>query len=615
MDPLSEAIRKRGTDAYVVYANSRDADMRYLTHFTTSDPFVYFRKQGEEGTIIISQMEVGRATREGTNAVMTRAEAGLPEIIKKEKDPYRATAQMIAGQVGKKILVPPNFPIALANALREFCSVTVDKGTVLAMRAKKTRPEIRCMKIVQSVTQIAMGHAASLLKNAVVKKGILYLDGKLLTSERIKYTMHCVLLEYGRLTVAPHWVPTFEEPASRPDFARLADTFRQTLRTAVERQLDGGLPACFLSGGTDSSTVAGMISAVAGRQAHTFSIGFEAEGYDEMAFARIASGHFKTQHHEYYVTPDDLVRSIPAVAQHYDQPFGNSSALPAYYCAKMAREAGATRVLAGDGGDELFGGNTRYAKQRVFGIYGQLPAALRSLVLQPLLQGSPLGRLPLLRKGRSYIEQARVPMPDRMQTYNLLERLGIREVLGDGILGHADPEAPHRLQREVWALARTNDEVNRMLAFDWRFTLADCDLPKVSGTTALAGIEVGFPMLDGDLVDFSCALPVNYKLKRLALRWFFKEALRGFLPDEVITKKKQGFGLPFGVWATRHDGLKALAVDSLHSLGARGVVRPAFVQALVNDRLPEHPGYYGEMIWILMMLEQWLRKYAPDQRF
>jgi len=426
---------------------------------------------------------------------------------------------------------------------------------------------------------------------------------------------HCVLLENGRLTVAPHWVPTFEEPASRPDFARLADTFRQTLRTAVERQLDGGLPACFLSGGTDSSTVAGMISAVAGRQAHTFSIGFEAEGYDEMAFARIASGHFKTQHHEYYVTPDDLVRSIPAVAQHYDQPFGNSSALPAYYCAKMAREAGATRVLAGDGGDELFGGNTRYAKQRVFGIYGQLPAALRSLVLQPLLQGSPLGRLPLLRKGRSYIEQARVPMPDRMQTYNLLERLGIREVLGDGILGHADPEAPHRLQREVWALARTNDEVNRMLAFDWRFTLADCDLPKVSGTTALAGIEVGFPMLDGDLVDFSCVLPVNYKLKRLALRWFFKEALRGFLPDEVITKKKQGFGLPFGVWATRHDGLKALAVDSLQSLGARGVVRPAFVQALVNDRLPEHPGYYGEMIWILMMLEQWLRKYAPDQRF
>jgi Xaa-Pro aminopeptidase len=197
MDPLSEAIRKRGTDAYVVYANSRDADMRYLTHFTTSDPYVYFRRRGEKGTIIISQMEVGRASREGTTAVMTRAEAGLPEIIKKEKDPYRATAQMIAGQVGKKVLVPPNFPVALANALGEFCSVTVDKGTVLSMRAIKTRREIRCMKNVQDVTQTAMGHAVSLIRRAVVKKGILYLDGKPLTSEQIKYTMHCVLLEHG----------------------------------------------------------------------------------------------------------------------------------------------------------------------------------------------------------------------------------------------------------------------------------------------------------------------------------------------------------------------------------------------------------------------------------
>jgi len=197
MDPISEAIRKSGTDAYVVYANSRDADMRYLTHFTTSDPFVFFRRKGEKGTIIISQMEVGRASREGITAVMTRAEAGLPDILKTEKDPYRATALMIAGQAGKKILVPPNFPVALANALGEFCSVTVDKGTVLSMRAKKTRPEIQCMKNVQNVTQTAMRHAVSLIRRAVPKKGILHLEGKPLTSEYIRYSMHCILLEHG----------------------------------------------------------------------------------------------------------------------------------------------------------------------------------------------------------------------------------------------------------------------------------------------------------------------------------------------------------------------------------------------------------------------------------
>jgi Xaa-Pro aminopeptidase len=117
--------------------------------------------------------------------------------MKKEKDPYRATAQMIAGQVGKKILVPPNFPVALANALGEFCSVTVDKGTVHSMRAKKTRSEIHCMNNVQNVAQTAMGHAATLIRNAVVKKGILHVDGKPLTAEYIKYTMHCMLLEHG----------------------------------------------------------------------------------------------------------------------------------------------------------------------------------------------------------------------------------------------------------------------------------------------------------------------------------------------------------------------------------------------------------------------------------
>jgi asparagine synthase (glutamine-hydrolysing) len=109
-------------------------------------------------------------------------------------------------------------------------------------------------------------------------------------------------------------------------------------------------------------------------------------------------------------------------------------------------------------------------------------------------------------------------------------------------------------------------------------------------------------------------LPVSYKLKGLKLRWFFKEALRGFLPDEIITKKKQGFGLPFGVWLTRHSALMALAQDSLDSLAPRGIVRPAFVQRLTRDLLPQHPGYFGEMVWILMMMEQWLRAHAPGYR-
>jgi glycosyltransferase involved in cell wall biosynthesis len=122
---------------------------------------------------------------------------------------------------------------------------------------------------------------------------------------------HCAWFDRGQLTVAPYWVPQFEEP-QRPDFPALATEFRQRVQDAVAGQLDGSKPACFLSGGTDSSTVAGMVKQAAGRAA-TYSIGFEAQGYDEMQYARIAAKRFGTEHHEYYVTPNNLVRSIPAV--------------------------------------------------------------------------------------------------------------------------------------------------------------------------------------------------------------------------------------------------------------------------------------------------------------
>src|SRR5450830_663216 len=421
---------------------------------------------------------------------------------------------------------------------------------------------------------------------------------------------HAASLQNGQVKVSPYWVPKFDEQRN-PSFDALKDEFRQLLRDAVTTQLDGSKPACFLSGGTDSSTVAGMATLASGKTTATYSIGFDAQGYDEMEYARLASKHFQTEHHEYYVTPDDLVRSIPSVAAHYDQPFGNSSALPAYYCAKMAQEDGVSKLLAGDGGDELFGGNTRYAKQKIFGWYGSIPATLRTGLLEPISSFSFLSQVPLARKAASYVNQAKVPMPDRLMTYNLLFRLGVQAMLTPELLAQVDQQGPSQQQRGLWKQAGTDNLVNRMLAFDWRYTLADCDLPKVVGTTALAGVKVGFPMLDDRLLAFSQKLPPDYKLKGFQLRWFFKEALRGFLPDAVITKKKQGFGLPFGIWANTHPALKTLATDSLNSLATRGVVRRDFVKTLIFQHLPEHPGYYGEMVWILMMLEQWLAANAP----
>jgi asparagine synthase (glutamine-hydrolysing) len=399
------------------------------------------------------------------------------------------------------------------------------------------------------------------------------------------------------------WMPRFDEARQEP-VAALRDEFRTRLRNAVRHASGSGALGCFLSGGTDSSTVAGMLGELEGRPAKTYSIGFDAAGYDEMAYARIAARHFHTDHHEYYVTPRDLEDVIPRLAAHFDQPFGNSSAAPAYCCARLAHDDGVDALLAGDGGDELFGGNTRYATQRVLDAYRMLPRALRTgaEAVAPLV-----ARVPLVRKAASYVEQASVEMPDRLQRYNLLARIGVDAMLEPDFSAQVEQGEPLRQQREIYAACEARSLVNRMLAFDWKFTLADSDLPKVVGATGAAGVAVAFPMLDDELVDFSLRLAPELKLRRLTLRYFFKQALEGFLPDAIIAKKKHGFGLPFGVWITQPGPLRDLAIDSLTAIKRRHFVRPAFVDELVARLLPQHPGYYGELVWILMMLEQWLR--------
>jgi asparagine synthase (glutamine-hydrolysing) len=349
------------------------------------------------------------------------------------------------------------------------------------------------------------------------------------------------------------------------------------------------------------------VASVIGRPAKTFSIGFDAQGYDEMRYARIAAQHFGTDHHEYYVTPRDVVDGIPEIAAAYDQPFGNSSALPALYCARQARQDGVTRLLAGDGGDELFGGNSRYARQKVFEAYALIPEAIRSGVVEPLLLGrAGPHRLALLRKAQSYVRQATLPMPDRINAYNPLLRIGIEQVLARDLIDQVDVARPARHEREVYAESSAQSLVNRMLQYDWRFTLADNDLPKVYGTAAIAGLEVAFPLLDDELVELSLRLPPSWKVKGTKLRYFFKEALRGFLPDEIIAKRKHGFGLPFGVWTVHDANLMALARSSFESLARRGFVRESFLRELLDARIHEHPSYYGEMVWLLVMLEQWL---------
>ena len=176
----------------------------------------------------------------------------------------------------------------------------------------------------------------------------------------------------GKTETRKYWDMQFQESEKR-SFQELQENFLGVLRSSVRAAAGGEEVGTFLSGGTDSSTIAGILGEVTGRPARTYSIGFDASGYDEMAYARIAAKHFGTRHQEYYVTPDDIVTAIPEVAAIFDQPFGNSSAIPSFYCARMAKADGLSRMLGGDGGDELFGGNVRYAKQHLFSLYERVP--------------------------------------------------------------------------------------------------------------------------------------------------------------------------------------------------------------------------------------------------
>ncbi len=414
-----------------------------------------------------------------------------------------------------------------------------------------------------------------------------------------------LVFKKGRAEVKPYWKMHFIEQEKAP-FDVLKAEFLGVLRESVEQAANGAKTGTFLSGGTDSSTLAGMLGEVTGKAAPTYSIGFEAEGYDEMEYARIASTHFATQHHEYYVTPKDVAKAIPDIASIYDQPFGNASAVPTYYCAKLAREDGIERLLGGDGGDELFGGNARYAKQKVFSIYDSIPAPLRKHFIEPITLGFPGGnKIAPLRKLQSYIEQASVPMPGRLETYNLLERLGPSNVFMPEFLSQIDTGNPLTLLGKIYHDADAQTQLNRMLALDLKFTLADNDLPKVVKTCELAGVDVAFPMLADSLVAFSARLDPDLKLKGTRLRYFFKEALRGYLPDKILTKSKHGFGLPFGEWLKTDRALQELALGSLDSLKNRNIFRPEFIDELIRLHAENHSGYYGTLIWVLVMLEQW----------
>jgi asparagine synthase (glutamine-hydrolysing) len=453
-----------------------------------------------------------------------------------------------------------------------------------------------------------------------------YLHGQAIPAPRTPFigvsklpAAHFLIADEGGVNVRPYWDMTY--PESRNGSASFwAGRLRGEIEAAVGRyvEAEGSLDSAgsFLSGGTDSSTIAGLLSRSSPRPVKTFSIGYAEEGYDELFYAHAASRWFGTLQHDWRLSPAEALDSLPAIVDYYEEPFGNASALPTYRCAQLARENGVRVLFAGDGGDELFAGNERYATDKVFSLYRRIPRPIRRALTDPLLTSLPVG-LPGLGRACRYVRRSNIPNPRRIFSYSLLLSQPLDNLLTADFLASIDP-------KEILAVAEAHfrrpapgtSELNRLLYLDLKMAIVDNDLRKVGGMAELAGIEVRYPFLDTGLAELSGLIPTHLKLHRFEKRYIFKRALADFLPPEVLSKRKHGFGAPVAVWMRTDRRWREFAGDLLHDPRTiqRGYVRPSVLESLWQQIESGGPSYYGDTLWPLLMLELWHRRHAAGRR-
>jgi asparagine synthase (glutamine-hydrolysing) len=418
----------------------------------------------------------------------------------------------------------------------------------------------------------------------------------------------CVFLTRGQIETSFYWQMPFE--ASRKiGFAQLKEDLFERLREAVRRNVGSenlDNIGTFLSGGLDSSTVTGLVQELSDQPLMAFTVGFDFKEYDETDAAKSVAKHFGVRHHIYKVTDDDVVGAIHRIAAAYDEPFGNASAVPVYYCARFARQHGAQLLLAGDGGDELFAGNEVYLQMKIFELYTLLPRVLRRALIEPLVNSARfLDWITPVRKAHRYISQANIPMPDRMVAEQLARLANMEEIIDPDMAAGVDPLQPLNILREAYDRPAQATFEQRMHHLEGQTILADNDLRKVNRMCELAGVRVRFPILDEAVVNFSAMVPSELFLKGLKLRAFYKNAMRGFLPGKTIRKPKHGFGLPYGPLLQKGTRLQTVAYDSAQTLKSRGYVRADHIDRLLNRHSRSGLDADAAAIWDLMMLELW----------
>jgi len=433
-------------------------------------------------------------------------------------------------------------------------------------------------------------------------------DGSIFRGVRKLPPGHLLRWESGRATVKPFWELPAAETFEGSD-RDAADGLHAVLRSAVRSHLVSDVPlGAFLSGGIDSSLVVGLMAEVSDRPVKTFSIGFDEPQFDELEHARKVAAHFKTDHHEFVVKPDALA-ILDRLIQHFDEPFADSSAIPTWYVSEMARRH-VTVVLSGDGGDELFGGYDRYIPHPRVAAFDRLPIpGKRALAAAawPLLPHGTRGKNLLRHVARDdrgrFLDASAFFQPDEKEALYTPE-----------VLRSVRPDAAERALGASFEGLGDLPFGSQMMKFDFRTYLPEDVLVKVDRMSMAHSIESRVPLLDNQVIDFAARLPLHLKIRDGRRKVVLKEVAARLLPQEIIHRRKQGFGVPVGVWF--RGTLRDTFGDVLGSQRARE--RGYFQRPFIDRVLREHLSGVRDhtmRLWQLVVLELWHRQYVDAPAF
>jgi asparagine synthase (glutamine-hydrolysing) len=424
------------------------------------------------------------------------------------------------------------------------------------------------------------------------------------------------------LTVSPGAKPrvtAYWDLAFAPDTAvserEWTARVRGQLEDAVRRQLVSDVPVgMFLSGGVDSSAIVATAARVSGRQLRTFSVGFEEASYDERPFARLVAQRYATDHTEMVFTARDALTLLDEVGRLLDEPLVDGSFLPITALSGEARRT-VTVVLSGDGGDELFCGYPTFLAERGARWMGSLPRALRELATRAVNQLRPSSRYGsaefLLRQFFRGL-----PHPPEIRTQLLL----------GGLLPPEQVQLMAPGLREAWArlapyedLARVAEAVGltpleRAIYQHCAFYLAEQNLVTVDRASMARSLEVRAPFLDRGFLDMVSRIPEELKLRGWTTKYILKEALRADLPREILDRRKQGFGVPWGPWL-RGPLRQVLEQRLAPARVARlGLFDAEAIGCLLGEHLAGRRDH-RKTLWALMMFDAWREHYLPDARW